>query len=96
MSIESFQLQLKIFNLHFYFNDDIIDSIKEGDFTSLNKAAMKYSDGVVMGSETLNDELKKSFDDCSGLKMEYESEEVQPKLMSEFFDKVIEEEAIVQ
>lgn len=78
------------------FNEDIIDSIKSGDFTSLNKAAMKYSDGIVMGSEALNDELKQSFEECEVLKMEYESEEVQPKLMSEFFDKVIEEEAIVQ
>jgi starch synthase len=78
------------------FKDDIVNSIKGGDFTSLNKAAMQYSDGIVMGSESLGDELKKSFDESQVLKMEYESEEIQPKLMSEFFDKVIEEEAIVQ
>jgi starch synthase len=77
------------------FKDEIIDSIKEGDFTSLNKAAMQYADGIVMGSDKVNDELKKSFEESEGLKMDFESEEIQPKLMSEFFDKVIEEEAIV-
>ncbi|MEX1191101.1 MAG: glycogen/starch synthase [Brumimicrobium sp.] len=78
------------------FDESIIDAIKEGDFTSLNKTAMKYSDGIVMGSEALDDDLKEAFDNCEGHKMEFESEEVQPKAVSEFFDKVIEEEALIQ
>ncbi|MDX1652321.1 MAG: glycogen/starch synthase [Brumimicrobium sp.] len=78
------------------FDQEIIGSIKNGDFTSLNKAAIKYSDGIIMGSEVLKDELKKAFDKADGLKLEYESEEVQPKVVSEFFDKVIEEEALIQ
>lgn len=78
------------------FDEGIIDAIKEGDCNSLSKTAIKYSDGVVMGSEALNDDLKEAFDNCDGHKMEFESEEVQPKVVSEFFDKVIEEEALIQ
>lgn len=78
------------------FNDEVVDSIKAGDYTSLNKAAINFSDGVVMGSDSVNDELKKAFDDADAFKLEFESEEVQPKVMSEFFDKVIDEEALIQ
>tara|TARA_R100000951_G_scaffold81879_1_gene69580 strand:+ start:581 stop:1405 length:825 start_codon:yes stop_codon:yes gene_type:complete len=78
------------------FDEGIIDAIKKGDHNSLSKTAIKYSDGVVMGSEALNDDLKEAFDNCDGHKMEFESEEVQPKVVSEFFDKVIEEEALIQ
>ena len=78
------------------FDESIIDAIKEGDYNSLSKTAIKYSDGIVMGSETLNGDLKEAFDNCDGHKMEFESEEVQPKVVSEFFDKVIEEEALIQ
>jgi len=78
------------------FNDDVIDSIKDGDYTSLNKAAVNFSDGVVMGSASVNDELKKAYDDSEAFKLDFESEEVQPKIMSEFFDKVIDEEALIQ
>jgi len=78
------------------FDEGIIDAIKEGDYNSLSKTAIKYSDGVVMGSEALNGDLKEAFDNCDGHKMEFESEEVQPKVVSEFFDKVIEEEALIQ
>lgn len=78
------------------FNEEIIDSIKTGDYLSLNKAAMEHADGVVMGSESVNDELKKLFDETEKFKFEFESEEPQPKMMSEFFDKVIDEEALIQ
>lgn len=78
------------------FSEEVIDSIKTGDYTSLNKAAIKHADGVVMGSESVNEELKKAFDEADVLKYEYESEEVQPKEMSEFFDQVIDEEALIQ
>lgn len=78
------------------FKEEIVESIKSGDFTSLNSTAMKYSDGVVLGSEDVNASLKEAYENCSGLKMEFNPDEMQPKEMSEFFDKVIEEEAIVQ
>ncbi|HZH86439.1 MAG TPA: glycogen/starch synthase [Brumimicrobium sp.] len=78
------------------FDKGIIDSIKSGDYLSLNKAAMEYADGVVMGSESVHDELQQAFDESEKFKLEFESEEPQPKVMSEFFDKVIDEEALIQ
>lgn len=78
------------------FDEGIIDSIKSGDYLSLNKAAMENADGIVMGSDSLHEELKAAFEETEKFKLEFESEEVQPKLMSEFFDKVIDEEALIQ
>lgn len=78
------------------FNKDIIDNIKDGSYISLNKTAMKYSDGLVLSSEDVDDELKDEFESSDKLKMEINAEDFQPKEMSEFFDKVIDEEALVQ
>ena len=78
------------------FSDDVIDAIKDGDYLSLNKTAIQYSDGVVMGSEDVNEELKNIFEETEIAKLEFDSEIVQPKVVSEFFDKVIDEEALIQ
>ncbi|PKR80182.1 glycogen synthase [Brumimicrobium salinarum] len=78
------------------FDEKVIDSIKSGDYLSLNKAAMEYSDGVVMGSNSVHEDLKTAFESSDKMKLDFESEEPQPKVMSEFFDKVIDEEALIQ
>lgn len=77
------------------FNDDIIENIKGGDFVSLNKTAMEYADGIIMGSESINDELKATFDESEKYKLDFD-EDLHPKTVSEFFDKIIEEEALIQ
>ena len=78
------------------FNDNIISSLKSGDFVSLNKTAMQYSDGIIVGNEGINKELTKVYEDCDCHKMEYQIDETQPKAVSEFFDKIIEEEVLIQ
>lgn len=79
------------------FSDEAIDLIKDGDYLSLNKAAMKYADGVMIGEDSVNEELMKFFEDLEKHKMEVGTEDIQPKIVSEFFDKVIEdEEALIQ
>lgn len=78
------------------FDKEIIEAIKEGDFLSLNKTAMEYADGIVAGSESIDEKLAAVFEDSDKLKLEFEEDGVQPKLMSEFFDKVIDEEAMIQ
>lgn len=77
------------------FSDDTINTVKNGDYVSLNKAAMNNSDGIIIGSENINDELKEAFNEMNKHKLENETGEVQPKLISEFFDKIIEE-ALIQ
>lgn len=78
------------------FNDEIIEAIKDGDFNSLNKTAMQYSDGIIVGKEEVNEELTKVYEDCDCHKMEFDLDETQPKAVSEFFDKVIEEEVLIE
>lgn len=77
------------------FGDDVVEKIKTGDFNSLNKAAIEYSDGVVLGSETLSGDLTEAFENANCHKLEYQPEEIQAKSVSEFFDKVIEEEVLI-
>lgn len=77
------------------FNKNIIEAIKGGDYLSLNKAAMEYADGVVMGSDSIHDKLKEAFEETEIHKLEVDTEEIQPKEMSEFFDRVIAEEALI-
>lgn len=77
------------------FNQDIINSIKKGDYLSLTKAAIKHADGVIVGSENIHEELQEAYEKIDGLRIEVNAEEVQAKELSEFFDKVIAEEALI-
>ena len=58
------------------------------------KTVIKYSDGIAMGSENISPEMKEVFDSATCLKQDYIAEEYQTKVMSDFFDKVIEEEVL--
>jgi starch synthase len=77
------------------FNDEIIQEIKDGTCCSLNKVAMKYSDGIIKGTEELSADLNDAFDAYQGHKLDYHEEDALPKVCSEFFDKVIEEEVLI-
>jgi starch synthase len=77
------------------FNEDIIGGLKDGSCCSLHKTAMKYSDGVIMGSESINEDLLQAFNAHAGHKLDFHPEEALPKACSEFFDKVIEEEVLI-
>ncbi len=78
------------------FKDEIINSLKEGSCESLNKTALQYSDGVIVGKKEVNEELVGFVNSLDCHKMEYELDETQPKFVSEFFDKVIEEEVLLE
>lgn len=78
------------------FNEGIIDAIKDGSYVSLNKAAVKHSDGVILINEEVNKELKTFFDELDDIsKLNYEAEGGHPKVISEFFDRIIEEEIVI-
>jgi starch synthase len=78
------------------FNEKSIDDLKQGDFESLNKVAMQYSDGLIVKEGVLSDNLAKEYDKAECHKLKFDIEEHQPKAVSEFFDKVIEEEVLIQ
>lgn len=76
------------------FNEDIVSSLADGDFVNLNKTAMKYSDGIIVSSNEVNQDILNAVDNFECHKLDCTEEEPQPKIVSEFFDKVIEEEVV--
>jgi hypothetical protein len=52
---------------------------------------VQFSDGVNVSSETLSPELQSIFDQASCPKQAFVAEELQVKVLSEFFDKIIDE-----
>ncbi|MBW7867196.1 MAG: glycogen/starch synthase [Brumimicrobium sp.] len=78
------------------FNEEIISTLKSGDFFDLNRAAIEYSDGVIIGNPEVNGQLRKIFNETDKLKLDFESEEGHPKKVNEFFDRVLDEEAVIQ
>ncbi len=76
------------------FTDEVLTQITEPSYVNVISTALKYADGVTIGSESITPDLKAVFDEATCLKLEYQSEETQVKSLSEFLDKVIEEEIL--
>lgn len=77
------------------FDKKIQTELMDSSYTNVMKTVINYSDGIAMGSESLNPQIKDLFDAAPCHKQEFVTEEFQTKIMSEFFDKVIEEEVLV-
>ncbi len=73
------------------FDDEIVNQFSENTYLNISKIIAKYADGLNIGSEHLNADLQKVYDEATCLKQGYIPEEQQTKVMSEFFDKIIEE-----
>jgi starch synthase len=68
---------------------------KKSNFVSLIKAAIEYSDGVIVGSPKINKELSE-FAGLSGKPLlEYQGEEQYLEAFSDFYDKILVEEPVV-
>lgn len=78
------------------FNDKAIEELSNGDFESLNKVAMQYSDGLIVREGAVEGSLNDAYEKAECHKLNFDIEEHQPKVVSEFFDKVIEEEVLIQ
>lgn len=77
------------------FDDADVENFKKTDFNSLTEGFLKYVDGVNVSSEELNADLKGIYDNLTCSKLDFVAEEHQNKSLSEFFDKVIEEEVLI-
>lgn len=77
------------------FSDDVINEIKAGDYDSLMKASVKWSDGVVLSTEEPSEEINKAISDSNVEVVDYDEEEKQIKSLSEFYDKLIESEVLI-
>lgn len=77
------------------FPEEVISEVQEPSYENILRLALKYSNGVNVGSEDLDQVSQKLFEEASCLKQVYIPEENQTKVLSDFFDKVIEEEVLI-
>jgi len=77
------------------FSDEIVEKLKDTSPENITKVMLEYSDGVNIGSEVLEPAYQEIYDNASCLKQDFIAEEHQNKIMSEFFDKVIEAEVLL-
>jgi starch synthase len=77
------------------FDDEIVNQLQDTSFENITRVITKYADGINVSSEELTPVLKSIFDDATCLKQEFVAEEHQTKVMSEFFNKVIEETVLI-
>ena len=77
------------------FSEEVIEELKDTSFLNISRVMMKYADGINIASENLDASLQQLVDEQNCLKQEYIPEENQTKVLSEFFDKVIEEEILI-
>ena len=77
------------------FDDELVEKLKDTSPENITRVMVEYSDGVTIGSDNLSPEFRKIFDEATCLKQDYVPEENQNKVMSDFFDKVIEEGVLI-
>lgn len=73
------------------FNEDDYSTLGDGDFVSLNKLAIDLCDGVIQGSEEINEEIKEYITNSDVPFLEYHPEETCVKPVDEFYDQIIGE-----
>jgi starch synthase len=77
------------------FDDEIVQAMKDTSCVNITRVISKHVDGINVASETLSPELRAIFDEATCLKQDYVPEENQTKVLSEFFDKVIEANVLI-
>jgi len=68
---------------------------KKVNFVNLIKAAMEYSDGVIIGSPEINKELQQHVTKSGKPFLEYQEEDQYLDMFSDFYDKILVEEPVV-
>jgi len=72
-------------------SEDDIKVVADPTYVNLNKLAVNFSDAIILGSETINSDVK-SYIDASGKEtLPYQNEETYIDAYSEFYDKLLEE-----
>ena len=77
------------------FSEEVTTLVKNPTLEAITNAAVSFSDGVIQSSLEVSPELTAVFDKATCLKLNYLPEENLTKGLNEFFDKVIEEGALV-
>lgn len=77
------------------FEDDVTSLVKNPTLETITNAAVAFSDGIIQSSPIISAEVAAVFEHATCLKLNYLPEENLTKGLNEFFDKVIEEGALV-
>ena len=78
------------------FDEEVTNQfVEDTSHTNITRVALKYADGVTISSETLSSELQAVYDEANCLKQDFVSEEQQVKVMSDFFNKIIEAPVLI-
>ena len=67
---------------------------KKVNYVNLIKAAVEYSDGIIIGSQKINSELKSYLSKSGKPLLDYQEESTYIDAYSEFYDKVLVEETV--
>lgn len=67
---------------------------KKTDYVNLIKAAVEYSDGIIVGSPKINGELQKFIKASGKAILDYQGEDDYIDTFSDFYDKVLVEETV--
>lgn len=68
---------------------DDVKVLEESTYASLSKLAIQYSDGVVQGHDTINEDVKSAIDNSGKPFLEYQNPEDYIDAYNEFYDKVL-------
>jgi starch synthase len=63
--------------------------VKNPDFVNVSKLAIKYSDGIIIGSEDINEELKKHLTTVNKPVLEFKDETEYIDAYNDFYDKIL-------
>jgi starch synthase len=63
--------------------------VKNPNFINVSKLAIKYSDGIIIGSEDINDELTKYLKTVNKPVLPYKDESQYVDAYNEFYDKIL-------
>lgn len=77
------------------FDEEVTTLVKNPTMEAITNAAVSFSDGIIQSSMEISPELTTVFDNATCMKLNYLPEENLTKGLNEFFDKVLEEGALV-
>ena len=63
--------------------------VKKPDFVNVSKLAIKYSDGIIIGSENINEELQKHLLTINKPVLEFKDETEYIDAYNDFYDKIL-------
>lgn len=71
------------------FEEKFIEKYKKPSFVNISKAAIDYADGVIIGSEKINNEVKEYAKASNKPLLDYQPEETYIDAFNDFYDEVL-------